>query len=265
MSSESEVIQLRDSALLGAMNLVAATKGPTLQSQGHPQGCLDKEGMTAQLMKPFLPGFLRALSAVPTASRWLLSLASLVGNIMTADMASGRASPDAEQGSVVGPKEAQGSPSLRGLDSSQMPTQLNEQPPPDDADSKQAGNKENVSVNQASPNRSQGRSKKHADASSAGEAESSAIDHAFVKAVLAAAHAAQVKEQLAGVSATLAMQCWQQGNFASSLGAVHLTCMLGFPSPSTSRHGLDRTECSLACFKLDATRPSIKSPRLILG
>ncbi|DBA71994.1 TPA: hypothetical protein ACH3X2_010737 [Trebouxia sp. C0005] len=306
MSSESEVIQLRDSALLGAMNLVAATKGPTLQSQGHPQvqllssdavpvtwpahsdtqavtqqyqpvgsaaavqasnmthfgscnelealaeavmqqGCLDKEGMTAQLMKPFLPGFLRALSAVPTASRWLLSLASLVGNIMTADMASGRASPDAEQGSVVGPKEAQGSPSLRGLDSSQMPTQLNEQPPPDDADSKQAGNKENVSVNQASPNRSQGRSKKHADASSAGEAESSAIDHAFVKAVLAAAHAAQVKEQLAGVSATLAMQCWQQGNFASSLGAVHLTCMLGFPSPSTSRHGLDRTECYRQC------------------
>lgn len=72
-----------------------------------------------------------------TGCRWLLSLASLVGNIMTADMASGRASPDAEQGSVVGPKEAQGSPSLRGLDSSQMPTQLNEQPPPDDADSKQ--------------------------------------------------------------------------------------------------------------------------------
>ncbi len=49
-----------------------------------------------------------------------------------------------------------------------------------------------MSVNQAAPNRSQGKSKKHADASSAGEAESCAIDHAFVKAVLAAAHAAQV-------------------------------------------------------------------------
>lgn len=56
---------------------------------------------------------------------------------MTADMASGGGSPGAEQGSVVGPKEAQGSPSLRGVDSSQMPTQLNDQPPSDDADSKQ--------------------------------------------------------------------------------------------------------------------------------
>ena len=55
---------------------------------------------------------------------------------MTADMASGRGFPGAEQGCVVGPKEPQGSPSLRGLDSSQMPTRLNDQPP-DDADSKQ--------------------------------------------------------------------------------------------------------------------------------
>ena len=69
--------------------------------------------------------------------RWLLPLASLIGNIMTADMASGRGSPGAEQGSVMGPTEPQGSPSLRGVDSSQMPTQLNDQPPPDDADSKQ--------------------------------------------------------------------------------------------------------------------------------
>jgi hypothetical protein len=53
-----------------------------------------------------------------------------------------------------------------------------------------------MSVNQAAPNRSQGRSKKHADASSAGEAESSAIDYAFVKAVLAAAQAAQVNKHL---------------------------------------------------------------------
>ena len=112
------------------MSLVAATRGPTLQSQGHPhvqplgsdavpvtrptdsdtqavtqqyqpvgsaaavqasnvthssscdelealaeavmqQGCLDEEeGTTAQLMKPFLPGVLRALSEVPTASRY---------------------------------------------------------------------------------------------------------------------------------------------------------------------------------------------------
>jgi hypothetical protein len=111
------------------MSLVAATRGPTLQSQRHfqvqplssdavavtwpadsdtqaatqqyqpvgsaaavqasnvthlsscdeleavaeavmQQGCLDEEGMTAQLMKPFLPGFLRALSELPTASRY---------------------------------------------------------------------------------------------------------------------------------------------------------------------------------------------------
>ena len=111
------------------MSLVAATRGPTLQSQGHPQvqllsldavpvtwpadsdtqavtqqyqpvgsaaaeqasdmthfsscdqledlaeavmqqGCLDEEGMTAQLMKPFLPGVLRALSELSTASRY---------------------------------------------------------------------------------------------------------------------------------------------------------------------------------------------------
>ena len=69
--------------------------------------------------------------------RWLLPLASLIGSIMRAIMASGRGSPGAEQRSVVGPKEPQGSPSLRGLDSSQMPTQLNDQPPPDDADSQQ--------------------------------------------------------------------------------------------------------------------------------
>ena len=69
--------------------------------------------------------------------RWLLPLASLIGSIMTADMGCDRASPGAEQGSVVGPEEPQGSPSLRGLDSSQMPTQLNDQPPPDDADSTQ--------------------------------------------------------------------------------------------------------------------------------
>ncbi len=111
------------------MSLVAATRGPTLQSQGRPQvqplgsdavpatwpadsgtqavtqqyqpvasaaavaasnvthfsscdklealaeavmqqGCLDNEGRAAQLMKPFLPGILRALSEVPTASRY---------------------------------------------------------------------------------------------------------------------------------------------------------------------------------------------------
>ncbi len=57
---------------------------------------------------------------------------------------------------------------------------------------RQAGNKENLSVNQAAPNRSQGKRDKHANASSAGEAESCAIDHAFVKAVLAAAQTAQV-------------------------------------------------------------------------
>ena len=127
--AESEVIQLRDSALLSAISLVAATRGPTLQSQGHPQvqplssdagpvtrptdsdtqavtqqyqpvgseaavqasditqfsscdelealaeavmqqGCSDEEGRAAQLMKPFLPGVLRALSEVPTASRY---------------------------------------------------------------------------------------------------------------------------------------------------------------------------------------------------
>ena len=56
---------------------------------------------------------------------------------MTADMPSGGGCPGAEQGSVVEPTEPQGSPSLRGVDSSQMPTQLNDQPPPDDADSKQ--------------------------------------------------------------------------------------------------------------------------------
>ena len=33
------------------------------------QGCLDDEGTTAQLMKPFLPGFLKAVSEVPGASR----------------------------------------------------------------------------------------------------------------------------------------------------------------------------------------------------
>ncbi len=49
-----------------------------------------------------------------------------------------------------------------------------------------------MSVNQAAPNRSQGRSKEHEETSSAGEAESRTMDHAFVKAVLAAAHAAQV-------------------------------------------------------------------------
>ncbi|KAL0037621.1 hypothetical protein WJX77_005190 [Trebouxia sp. C0004] len=316
MSSESEVIQLRDSALLRAMTLVAATRGPTVQSQGHPQvqplgsdapvtwpadsdtsavrqqyqpvgsaaavqasnvthfssfdelealaeavmqqGCLEEEGMTAHLMKPFLPGVLRALSEVPTASRWLLPLACLIGNIMTANKASLRGAPGVEQGSVVGPQEPQGSPSLRGLDSSQMPTQLNDQLPPDDADTKQARNKENVSVNQAAPNRSQGRSKQHAETSSAGEAESFAIDHAFVKAVLAAAHAAQVKEQLAGISATLALQSWQQGNFASSLGAVHLICMLGFPSPSASMRGLGRTESFRQCSeKIASCDPSI--------
>jgi len=53
-----------------------------------------------------------------------------------------------------------------------------------------------VSVKQAAPNRSQGRGKKHADASSAGVAKSCAIDHAFVKVVLAAAHAAQVNNLL---------------------------------------------------------------------
>ena len=109
------------------MSLVAATRGPTLQSQGRTQvqplssdavpatwpadsdtqavtqqyqsagsaaavqasnvthsssfdelealaeavmqqGCLDEGGRAAQLMKPFLPGVLRALSEVPTAS-----------------------------------------------------------------------------------------------------------------------------------------------------------------------------------------------------
>jgi len=128
-SAESEVIQLRDSALLSVISLVAATRGPTVQSQGHPQvqrlssdagpvtwpadsdtqaatqqyqpvgsaaavqasdvthisscdelealaeavmqqGCLDEEGRAAQLMKPFLPGVLRALSEVPNASRY---------------------------------------------------------------------------------------------------------------------------------------------------------------------------------------------------
>ena len=57
---------------------------------------------------------------------------------------------------------------------------------------RQAANKENVSVNQVAPNRSQGKSKKHADANSGGEAESCAIDHAFLKAALAAAQTAQV-------------------------------------------------------------------------
>ena len=33
-------------------------------------GCLDEEGTTAQLMKPFLPGVLRSLSEVPSASRY---------------------------------------------------------------------------------------------------------------------------------------------------------------------------------------------------
>ncbi len=56
---------------------------------------------------------------------------------MTADVPSGRGFPGAEQGPVVGPKEPQGYPSLRGLDSSQVLTQLNDQPPPDDADGKQ--------------------------------------------------------------------------------------------------------------------------------
>jgi len=128
-SAESEVIQLRDSALLTAISLVAATRGPTLQSQGRTQvqplssdavpatwpadsdtqavtqqyqsagsaaavqasnvthsssfdelealaeavmqqGCLDEEGRAAQLMKPFLPRVLRALSQVQTASRY---------------------------------------------------------------------------------------------------------------------------------------------------------------------------------------------------
>ena len=56
---------------------------------------------------------------------------------MTADMPSGGGCPGAEQGSVVEPTEPQGAPSLWGVDSSQMPTRLNDQPPADDADSKQ--------------------------------------------------------------------------------------------------------------------------------
>ena len=65
-----------------------------------------------------------------------------------------------------------------------------------------------MSVNQAAPNRSQGRSKKHADASSVGEAESCAIDHAFVKAVLAAAHTAQVNNiRFALLSLSFSMRC----------------------------------------------------------
>lgn len=61
---------------------------------------------------------------------------SLIGNTMAADMGSG-GSPGAEHGSCRGAQEPDMSPSLRAADHSQLPTQLNDQPQPDDADSHQ--------------------------------------------------------------------------------------------------------------------------------
>ena len=61
--------------------------------------------------------------------------------------------------------------------------------------SSQAEGKENMSVNQAAPNRGQGKGRKGAEAAPASEAESHAIHHSFVLAVLAAVKAAQVRHQ----------------------------------------------------------------------
>lgn len=52
-----------------------------------------------------------------------------------------------------------------------------------------------MSVNQAAPNRGQGKGRKGAKAAPASEAESRTIDHSFVLAVLAAVKAAQVRHQ----------------------------------------------------------------------
>ena len=43
----------------------------------------------------------------------------------------------------------------------------------------------------------------------------------------------QVTEQMAGRAAELAVDCWHSGEAECSLGAVQLTCLLGFPGVSS--------------------------------